>query len=102
MISMSQRDRTLNEKKIVSPYKIHFSDERIAAIMAKIETYDWDQLPDAGGWSAGVGIDDLKRLVAYWRHTYDWRKVERRLNQLPNFTTEALGKGYSHYARKCS
>ena len=89
---MSQRDRTPNEKKIVSPYKIHFSDERIAAIMAKIETYDWNQLPDAGGWSAGVGIDDLKRLVAYWRDTYDWRKVERRLNQLPNFTTDVEGE----------
>ena len=89
---MSQRDRTSNEKKIVSPYKIHFSDERIAAIMAKIETYDRDQLPDAGGWSAGVGIDDLKRLVAYWRDTYDWRKVERRLNQLPNFTTDVEGE----------
>jgi pimeloyl-ACP methyl ester carboxylesterase len=89
---MSQRDRTPNEKKIVSPYKIYVSDERIAAIMAKIEMYDWNQLPDAGGWSAGVGINDLKRLVSYWRENYDWRKVERRLNQLPNFTTDVEGE----------
>jgi pimeloyl-ACP methyl ester carboxylesterase len=77
---------------MVSPYTIDIPDERLAAIMAKVEAYDWSRLPDAGGWRSGVGIDDLKRLVAYWRDTYDWRKVERRLNQLPNFTTDVEGE----------
>ncbi len=60
---------------MVSPYTIHIPDERLAAIMAKVKAYDWSQLPDAGGWNSGVGIDDLKRLVAFWRDAYDWRKV---------------------------
>ena len=77
---------------MVSSYTINISDQRLAAIMAKVEAYDWSQLPDAGGWRSGVGIDDLKRLVTYWRDTYDWRKVERRLNQLPNFTTDIEGE----------
>jgi pimeloyl-ACP methyl ester carboxylesterase len=77
---------------MVSPYTIDIPDERLAAVMAKVEAYDWSQLPDAGGWRSGVGIDDLKRLVAYCRDTYDWRKVERRLNQLPNFTTDVEGE----------
>jgi pimeloyl-ACP methyl ester carboxylesterase len=77
---------------MISPYTIDISDERLAAIRAKVEAYDWSQLPDAGGWRSGVGIDDLKRLVAYWRDTYDWRKVERRLNQLPHFTTDVEGE----------
>jgi len=73
---------------MVTPYTIDIPDERLAAIMAKIEAYDWSQLPDAGGWRSGVGINDLKRLVTYWQDSYDWRKVERRLNQLPNFMTD--------------
>jgi pimeloyl-ACP methyl ester carboxylesterase len=77
---------------VVSPYTIDIADERLAAIKAKVEAYDWGQLPDAGGWTAGVGVDDLKRLVAYWRDAYDWRKVEYRLNQLPNFTTDVEGE----------
>jgi pimeloyl-ACP methyl ester carboxylesterase len=77
---------------MVSPYTIDISDERLAAIMAKVEAYDWSQLPDAGGWKAGVGIDDLKRLVAYWKNNYDWRKIEQRLNELPNFTTDVEGE----------
>jgi pimeloyl-ACP methyl ester carboxylesterase len=77
---------------MVLPYTIDISDDRLAAIKAKVKTYDWSQLPDAGGWTSGVGVDDLKRLVAYWQDAYDWRKVEHRLNQLPNFATEVEGE----------
>jgi len=77
---------------MVTPYTIDVSDDRLAAIRSKVEAYDWSQLPDAGGWSAGVGINDLKRLVAYWRDSYDWRAVEQRLNRLPNFRTDVEGE----------
>lgn len=77
---------------MISPYTIDISDHRLATIWAKVKAYDWSQLPDAGGWMAGVGLDDLKRLVAYWLDAYDWRKVEHRLNQLPNFTTDVEGE----------
>jgi pimeloyl-ACP methyl ester carboxylesterase len=77
---------------MISPYTINIPDERLATIRAKVEAYDWSQLPDAGGWSAGVGVDDLKRLAAYWRDSYDWRAVERRLNALPNFTADVEGE----------
>jgi pimeloyl-ACP methyl ester carboxylesterase len=77
---------------MVSPYRIEITDERLAIIQAKLDDYDWSQLPDAGGWTAGVGIADLKRLVSYWRNNYDWRTVERRLNQLPNFSADVKGE----------
>jgi pimeloyl-ACP methyl ester carboxylesterase len=84
---------------VVAPYTIDVPDERLAAIGTKIADYDWTQLPDAGGWSAGVGIDDLRRLVAYWQNDFDWRDVERRLNRLPNFTTEIHGERI-HFVHK--
>ncbi|MBE7731154.1 epoxide hydrolase family protein [Komagataeibacter sp. FXV3] len=77
---------------MISPYTIAIPDERLATIRANIEAYDGSQLPDAGGWSAGVGIDDLKRLITYWKNRYDWRAVEQRLNELPNFTTDIEGE----------
>ncbi|MET0534821.1 MAG: epoxide hydrolase [Steroidobacter sp.] len=77
---------------MIVPYTIRIADERLAAIDAKVKAFDWSQLPDAGGWSAGVGVDDLKRLVFYWQRQFDWREVERRLNRLPNFTTEIEGE----------
>lgn len=78
---------------MISPFTIRISDERLLAIRSKVVAYDWSQLPDAGGWSAGVGVNDLKRLVACWLDTYDWREVEQRLNRLPNFKTDVEGEG---------
>ena len=77
---------------MVKPYTIAIPEERLVAIHHKVNNYDWSQLPDIGGWSAGVGVADLKRLVDYWLHSYDWRKVEARLNRLPNFIAEVEGE----------
>ena len=77
---------------MIEPYTIDIPTERLAAIQAKIASYDWSQVPDVGGWSGGVGIGDLKRLIAHWQHEFDWRAIERRLNRLPNFTTEIHGE----------
>ena len=77
---------------MISPYTIEIAEQRLTSIRNKVAAYDWRQLPDAGGWDSGVGIDDLKRLVSYWRDGYDWRATERRLNELPNFTTDIEGE----------
>ncbi|MEG3085412.1 alpha/beta fold hydrolase [Sphingomonas sp. PB2P12] len=74
------------------PFTIAVPDERLAAISAKVASFDWGALPDAGSWQSGVGLADLKRLVDYWRTRFDWRSQERRLNALPQFTTELLGQ----------
>lgn len=77
---------------MVAPYRIHIPDERLAVIAGKVTAFDWGQMPDAGGWTAGVGLADLRRLVDYWRTAFDWRAVEARLNQLPHFTTVIDGQ----------
>ncbi len=52
---------------MVARYTIDIPEDRLTTISAKVAAFDWSVLPDAGGWSAGVGIEDLRRLVAYWR-----------------------------------
>jgi pimeloyl-ACP methyl ester carboxylesterase len=74
------------------PFTIAIPDARLAAIRDKVAAYDWDALPDAGGWRSGVGLADLHRLTDYWLNQYDWREQERRLNQLPHFMAEVLGE----------
>ncbi|WP_232307480.1 epoxide hydrolase family protein [Sphingobium chungbukense] len=70
---------------------IHIADDRLAQIRRKVEAYDLDQLPDAGGWKSGIGKADLGRLIDYWFNQSDWRDAERRLNLLPHFTTQIEG-----------
>ena len=35
----------------------------------------------------------MQKLAHYWASDYDWRKVEARLNPLPQFVTEIDGVG---------
>lgn len=76
---------------MTTPFTVEIPEERLAAIMRKVGAYDWRQLPDTGGWTAGVGVADLRRLVDYWQNRFDWRAVEKRLNQLPNNIADVEG-----------
>jgi pimeloyl-ACP methyl ester carboxylesterase len=77
---------------MITPYCINIPEQQLTAIAAKVAAYDWSQLPDLRGWRGGVGVKDLQRLVDYWQNSYDWRRSEQRLNQLPNFMAEIEGE----------
>ncbi|MFN8664513.1 MAG: alpha/beta fold hydrolase [Thermomicrobiales bacterium] len=74
------------------PFTIAAPDERLAAIRRKVAAFDWETVPDAGGWHSGVGLADLRHLVDYWLQVYDWRAQEAQLNQFPHFITNVLGE----------
>lgn len=76
----------------MKPFTISVPDARLTALQQKVAQFDWDRLPDTGGWRSGVGKADLRRLVEHWLTRFDWRAVERRLNALPHFITEVAGE----------
>ncbi|MBW8869280.1 MAG: alpha/beta fold hydrolase, partial [Acidobacteriales bacterium] len=41
--------------------------------------------------SQGVQLTTMRRLAEYWESTYDWQKVETRLNDVPQFMTSIDG-----------
>ena len=41
--------------------------------------------------SQGVQLATIQKLARYWATDYDWRKVEAKLNALPQFITEIDG-----------
>ena len=41
--------------------------------------------------SQGVPLATMQELARYWATDYDWRKVEAKLNALPQFITEIDG-----------
>jgi hypothetical protein len=83
---------------MIEPYTIAVPDKRLTAIGGKVADYDWNQLPDSGGWRSGVGEVDLRRLADYWLHDYDWRATERRLNRFPHFIVDIEGERLCRHA----
>jgi len=41
--------------------------------------------------SQGVKLATMRELASYWETKYDWRKVETKLNALPQFVTNIDG-----------
>jgi pimeloyl-ACP methyl ester carboxylesterase len=74
------------------PFTIAISDERLTEIRSRVEAFDWEAMPDAGGWSSGVGLTDVRHLVDHWLHAFDWRTQEAQLNELPHFTANVMGE----------
>jgi pimeloyl-ACP methyl ester carboxylesterase len=77
----------------VRPFQFHASDEVFADLRRRIAATNWPErelVPDA---SQGVQLATMQKLARYWETEHDWRKVEARLNALPQFMTAIDGLG---------
>src|SRR5207247_8923826 len=75
----------------IRPFHIEIPEEHIAALRRRIAATLWpsnELVPDR---SQGVQLATLRELARYWSTEYDLRRLEARLNALPQFTTEIDG-----------
>jgi len=75
----------------VRPFKFHASDEDLADLKRRVAATRWPEREQVRDDSQGVQLDTIQKLARYWATDYDWRKVEARLNALPNFITNIDG-----------
>jgi len=66
-------------------FAIRVPDSVIADLAHRIDTTRWPDELDSAGWQLGSNLAYMRSLAEYWRHGYDWRREETRLNQLPQF-----------------
>lgn len=73
------------------PYSISVSDDVLEELRQRL-TYarfpSQFESPDQDSWDFGVPVDEVKRLAAYWKNGFDWRKAESQLNELPQYHTD--------------
>jgi pimeloyl-ACP methyl ester carboxylesterase len=75
----------------IRPFRINIPDEALADLRRRVLATRWPERETVGDRSQGVQLAKLQELVRYWGTDYDWRKVEARLNALPQFMTEING-----------
>ena len=51
----------------------------------------WPEAEPVDGWDQGVPLAWLRELCERWREGYDWRRLESRLNSLPQLSTRLDG-----------
>ena len=75
----------------VRPFKVNIPPEALTDLRRRITATRWPDKETVADQSQGVQLAKLQELVRYWGTGYDWRKVEAKLNALPQFVTKIDG-----------
>ncbi|PDS79845.1 epoxide hydrolase family protein [Rhizobium sp. L18] len=67
------------------------SEEQLGDLRRRIEATRFPEPELVADSSQGVQSATIQKLAKYWATTYDWRKIEAKLNELPQFITEIDG-----------
>ena len=82
---------TTDTSAAVRPFHVHFPDEALEDLRSRVAATRWPDKETVDDESEGVPLALMQDLARYWSTQYDWRKVEARLNALPQFITEIDG-----------
>jgi pimeloyl-ACP methyl ester carboxylesterase len=75
----------------IRPFKVHVPQAALDDLRHRIDATRWPDRETAADASQGVQLEKLQGLARYWATGYDWRKLEARLNGLPQFVTTIDG-----------
>ena len=71
----------------IRPFHAEVPDEKLAELRRRIAETRWPDEELVTDPSQGVQLAMLQQLARYWSEEYDWRKLEAKLNALPQFVT---------------
>ena len=75
----------------IRPFQSEFPDEAFDDLRARIAATRWPSKELVSDRSQGVQLATMRALAQYWEKEYDFRRLEARLNALPQFATEIDG-----------
>jgi pimeloyl-ACP methyl ester carboxylesterase len=83
--------RTSAADTSIRPFRVHVPDEALADLRRRILATQWPEKETVTDQSQGVPLATMQELARHWATDYDWRKVEAKLNALPQFITTIDG-----------
>ena len=75
----------------IRPFKYRATDAELADLRSRIKATKFPNKETVSDATQGVQLATAQAIAAYWATDYDWRKVEAKLDALPQFVTEIDG-----------
>lgn len=72
----------------IRPFHVNVPEAELTELRRRIVGSRLPERETVADFSQGVPLATVQKLVRYWAEEYDWRKVEARLNAVPNFITK--------------
>jgi pimeloyl-ACP methyl ester carboxylesterase len=90
----------------IRPFTIAIPDAALSDLRSRLQNARYPSELEDAGTDHGAPLDAVRRIATHWGTTYDWRKAEASLNELPHFTTTLQADGFEelkvHFLHKKS
>lgn len=75
----------------IRPFQVHIPQADLDDLRQRVRATRWPDKETVSDESQGLQLARIQALAQYWGTEYDWRKVEKTLNSLPQFVTTIDG-----------
>jgi pimeloyl-ACP methyl ester carboxylesterase len=75
----------------IRPFRVSFPEEQLADLRKRVKAARWPDRETVRDPSQGVQLATMQALARYWATEHDWRKIQGKLNAVPQFVTEIDG-----------
>src|SRR5208282_4738169 len=90
--TMTQTSATQTaDKTTIRPFQVNVPEAELTELRRRINLTRWPDRETVTDESQGLPLTTIQKLARYWGTDYDWRKIEAKLNALPQFITEIDG-----------
>jgi pimeloyl-ACP methyl ester carboxylesterase len=86
-----QGTKQATDEAAIRPFQVNVPEAELAELRRRITATKWPERETVTDASQGVQLATIQALARYWATNYDWRKIEARMNALPQFITEIDG-----------
>jgi len=80
-----------SDKTAIRPFHINVPETELTELRRRINATKWPERETVTDATQGVQLATTQALARYWATEYDWRKIEAKMNALPQFITEIDG-----------
>jgi pimeloyl-ACP methyl ester carboxylesterase len=80
-----------SDKTAIHLFHVNVPEADLAELRRRINATKWPERETVTDASQGVQLATTQALARYWATEYDWRKIEAKINALPQFITEIDG-----------
>ena len=84
----------------ITPFQLDVDDAELEELRSRLRRTRWPDPETVSDWSQGVPLAYLQDVCRYWADDYQWRRVERQLNDIGQFRTEIDGVGIHFLHRR--
>ncbi len=75
----------------IIPFTLDVPQAELDELARRLDHARWPDPETVADWTQGAPLAKVKALCEHWRHGYDWRRCEGRLNALGQYKTHIDG-----------